>query len=258
MNYSIRASVYKPKKENDDGPVKGFATVVFGNSIKVTNVAILENKATKELFVSMPRYRSNDKDENGDPVYKDVCNPITREFRTELFENILKAFHRATEGEQAVLTVDAADQEVPDFKVSVTPYERDGSQIRGIARIYVNDSFVISNVNVIQGNSGLFVTMPSFKTGRLDENGKEEYRDVCYPVTKAFREALNKAIIEEYGNRKDRSEEDFAEYVAQQKVEEMARDRSGGEGRDGKKENGGSEGKSDDGYYHPDGELPFR
>ena len=42
--------------------------MVFGDSFKITNIAILENKDKGELFVSMPRYRSNERDEsNGVP-----------------------------------------------------------------------------------------------------------------------------------------------------------------------------------------------
>ena len=216
MNYTIRASVYENEKANGMGSVKGFCTLVFGDSFKVTNIAILENKSNGELFVSMPRYLSNEKDENGNQIYKDVCNPITREFREELYTNILKAFERTMSDEKAVLTVDAEDKQSPNFKVSVTPFEREGSQIKGLARVYINDNFIINNVNIIQGSNGLFVTMPSYKTKQVDENGKDIYRDICYPVTKVFREALYKAITDEYENRKGRAEEDFAEYIEQQ------------------------------------------
>lgn len=56
MKYSIR--VNEVKKE--DGNVRGFATVVFGDSFKITNIAIVENKDKGQLFVSMPRYRSRE------------------------------------------------------------------------------------------------------------------------------------------------------------------------------------------------------
>ena len=52
MKYAIK--VNEVKKEN--GNVKGFATVVFGDSFKITNIAIVENKDKGQLFVSMPRY----------------------------------------------------------------------------------------------------------------------------------------------------------------------------------------------------------
>ena len=54
MKYAIK--VNEVKKEN--GNVKGFATVVFGDSFKITNIAIVENKDKGQLFVSMPRYKS--------------------------------------------------------------------------------------------------------------------------------------------------------------------------------------------------------
>ena len=77
MKYAIK--VNEVKKEN--GNVKGFATVVFGDSFKITNIAIVENKDKEQLFVSMPRYKSNERSEDGSAIYKDVCNPITAEFR---------------------------------------------------------------------------------------------------------------------------------------------------------------------------------
>lgn len=62
MKYSVKVNEVKAKEGSN---IKGFATVVFGDSFKITNIAILENKDKGELFVSMPRYRSNERDENG-------------------------------------------------------------------------------------------------------------------------------------------------------------------------------------------------
>ena len=60
MKYSIKVNEVRAR---DGSNIKGFATVVFGDSFKITNIAILENKEKGELFVSMPRYRSNERDE---------------------------------------------------------------------------------------------------------------------------------------------------------------------------------------------------
>jgi len=73
MKYSIKVNEVRAKEGSN---IKGFATVVFGDSFKITNIAILENKDKGELFVSMPRYRSNERDESNGVIYKDVCNPI--------------------------------------------------------------------------------------------------------------------------------------------------------------------------------------
>nr|DAF88970.1 MAG TPA: SpoVG [Siphoviridae sp. ctSA812] len=48
----------------------------------------------------MPRYRSNERDESNGVIYKDVCNPITAEFREELYTNILDAYARIKEPEK--------------------------------------------------------------------------------------------------------------------------------------------------------------
>lgn len=195
MKYSIRVNEVK----NMDGNIRGFATVVFSDSFKVTNIAILENREKGQLFVSMPRYRTNERDENGN-VYKDVCNPITKEFREELYGNILEAYEnlQKQDHEQEREQEREEFRIAPDFTVSVTPFEREGSNIRGLARIYFEDSFIVNNVNILQGKEKLFVAMPSYKTKQTDEHGKPVYQEVCYPVTKEFREKLYKEIISSY------------------------------------------------------------
>lgn len=193
MKYSIRVNEVK----NKDGNLRGFATVVFGDSFKVTNIAILESKEKGQLFVSMPRYKSNERDENGN-VYKDVCNPITKEFREELYGNILEAYENLQKQEQNQERDSQDFRDTPEFSVSVTPFERDGSNIRGLARIYFEDSFIVNNVNILQGKENLFVAMPSYKSKQIDEHGKPVYQEVCYPVTKEFREKLYQEIISTY------------------------------------------------------------
>lgn len=76
MNYSIKLNAVNNPEKN----VKAFATVTFGDAFKLTNIAVVEGKENQP-FVSMPSFRSKERTENNQPVYKDVCNPITGEFR---------------------------------------------------------------------------------------------------------------------------------------------------------------------------------
>ena len=110
MKYSIKVNEVRAKEGSN---IKGFATVVFGDSFKITNIAILENKDKGELFVSMPRYRSNERDESNGVIYKDVCNPITAEFREELYTNILDAYARIREPEKEETQKRDRIQEMP-------------------------------------------------------------------------------------------------------------------------------------------------
>lgn len=195
MKYTVKVN----KVRKNEGSLRGFATVVFGESFKVTNIAILEN-SNGNLFVSMPRYRSSEVDEQNNHIFKDVCNPITKEFREELYNAILDGYENAGRDAGKEEKVQAA--EMPSFAVKVTPFEREGSNIRGLARIYLDDSFVINNVSVLQGKDNVFAAMPSYKTKQTDEHGKAVYQDVCYPVTKEFRENLYGEIIETYKEEK--------------------------------------------------------
>ena len=208
MNYTIKVNVVKTT--NEETKVKGFANVVFGGSFKITNISIMENSKTGDLFVSMPRYRSSELGEDGQPIYKDVCNPITKEFREELYTNILTVYGKAVEDPNAEMKVGTDNQDSkaePDFSVRMHPLDKEGSNVKAVGQIYIGDCFIVNNVNIIEGKKGLFVTMPSYKTKRLDDDGNAVYQDICYPVTKDFRDKLFNAVQYAYAAEKDKTTE---------------------------------------------------
>ena len=92
MKYSIKVNEVRAKEGSN---IKGFATVVFGDSFKITNIAILENKDKEELFVSMPSYKTTQVDEQGKPIYQDVCYPVTKDFREKLYNEIISEYEKA-------------------------------------------------------------------------------------------------------------------------------------------------------------------
>lgn len=69
---------------------------------------------------------------------------------------------------------------------------RPEGNVRAFASINLNDCLAIRNVKVMDSAKGLFVAMPSYKA----RNG--EYKDICFPVTKEFREQLNQAVVDAY------------------------------------------------------------
>ena len=56
----------------------------------------MENR-NRECFVSMPSYRTKTVDEDGNPVYKDICYPATKEFRQAINEAAIKMFKESDE-----------------------------------------------------------------------------------------------------------------------------------------------------------------
>ncbi|WP_313181519.1 SpoVG family protein [Lacrimispora sp.] len=218
MKYSIHVNEVKTKESN----IKGFATVVFGDSFKITNIAILENPERHQLFVSMPRYRSSERDENGGVIFKDVCNPITKEFREELYDNILEAYENVINQGKEQGQIEKEQSEMPEFSVKVTPFERDGSSVCGLARIYFDNQFIVNNVSILQGKDKLFVAMPAYKTRQIDEQGKAIYQDVCYPVTKEFREKLYGEVMKTYEEEKEKKQEEQKDKNDLQKEKEKS------------------------------------
>ncbi|MFI3173134.1 MAG: septation protein SpoVG family protein, partial [Eubacteriales bacterium] len=97
--------------------------------------------------------------------------------------------------------------DMPAFRTVVTPFERGASNIRGLGRIYLEDVFVINNVSVLQGKESMFVAMPSYKTNQKDQQGKDIYQDICYPVTKEFRSVLHGEVVNAYEVAKEKQED---------------------------------------------------
>lgn len=69
---------------------------------------------------------------------------------------------------------------------------RPEGNVKAYASINLNGCFAVRNVKVLESSKGLFVSMPSYRSG----NG--EYKDICFPVTKEFREQLNSAVLDAY------------------------------------------------------------
>ena len=217
MDYSIQLNAVNNPEKN----VKAFATVTFGDCFKITNVAVVKGH-NDVAFVSMPSFKSKERTEYNEPVYKDVCNPITSEFRAELYDDILELYGEMEQSGKTEVIRTAENSAEPEFRVAVTPFEREGSNIRGLARIYFDDCFVVGNVSVIQGKDKEFVAMPSYSVKKNGRDGKTQYHDVCFPVTKEFREKLYDAIIECYQQEKEKIMNQGMEQAASQSIEMAA------------------------------------
>ncbi len=77
----------------------------------------------------------------------------------------------------------------------------------GYAGVTINDMFAVQGIRIINGENGLFAAMPSTK------DSKGEYRDVCFPTTKEFREQLNSAVLEAYAHAKEQERPSVKEQI---------------------------------------------
>ena len=78
--------------------------------------------------------------------------------------------------------------------VNVRKIEKEGSRMRGIASVLLDDSFAVHDIRIIEGEKGLFIAMPSKKTPT------GEYRDIAHPINPEVRAMLEEAILDAYEN----------------------------------------------------------
>ena len=65
-------------------------------------------------------------------------------------------------------------------------------KLKAVVSITMDDEFVVHDIKVIEGEKGLFIAMPSRKTG------EGEYRDIAHPINSETRDLLQKTILEHY------------------------------------------------------------
>jgi stage V sporulation protein G len=65
-------------------------------------------------------------------------------------------------------------------------------KLKAYVTVTFDDCFVIHNVKIIEGKSGVFIAMPSRKTRSGD------YKDVAHPIHPEFRTKLQAQILGKY------------------------------------------------------------
>ena len=117
-------------------------------------------------------------------------------------------------------------------EIRIFSKEGQDKKLKAYATVTFDNVFVVRNIKVIQGSSGLFIAMPSrkmkhpcpkcnfknetaskfcnqcgsalqsFPEGRMIkpsvEDVKAEHRDIAHPITQQFREYLESKILETY------------------------------------------------------------
>lgn len=92
-------------------------------------------------------------------------------------------------------TPETAVVEAPEdlkLDVRVRPIAPMGNLL-AFANVTIGGCFKIDGFRICSSEKGLYVNMPS------TQDGKGNWKDVCWPVTADFRRRLNEALIEGYG-----------------------------------------------------------
>lgn len=103
---------------------------------------------------------------------------------TNVYKLKIKAFEKKIEKEGRI--------KMKITNVEVKKVEKEGSRLRGVANITLDNCLAIHNIRIIEGSKGLFVAMPSRKT----EEGK--YVDLVHPINSETRKMFEEEIMAKY------------------------------------------------------------
>ena len=78
---------------------------------------------------------------------------------------------------------------ITDIRIRKTSTE---GKMRAVVSVTFDDTFVVHDIKIIDGNEKMFVAMPSRKTPT------GEFKDIVHPITSEMREELQNAIIAKY------------------------------------------------------------
>ncbi|MDD5045265.1 MAG: septation protein SpoVG family protein [Candidatus Omnitrophica bacterium] len=120
-------------------------------------------------------------------------------------------------------------------EVRIFPKDSPDKKLRAYATVTFDNVFVVRNIKVIEGSTGLFIAMPSRKvkhpcpkcnfkneskskycnmcaaqlpliqrpvTPSDVNNLQSEHKDIAHPITQTFREYLQKTVLEAYEKQK--------------------------------------------------------
>lgn len=119
--------------------------------------------------------------------------------------------------------------EITEVRISLREHE--GKRLKAYATVTFDNSFVVRNIKVIQGNSGLFVAMPARKMKQFcprcgkkvemdsrycsncgaqmppqkepDANRQSLHQDLAHPINQQFRDYLQSKVLDAYHDKKN-------------------------------------------------------
>ena len=75
--------------------------------------------------------------------------------------------------------------------VRIRKIEKEG-KMKAVVSITIDEEFVIHDINIIEGEKGMFIAMPSRKTA------EGEYKDIAHPIKSSTRELIQNLILQKY------------------------------------------------------------
>ena len=79
--------------------------------------------------------------------------------------------------------------QITDIRVRKITIE---GKMKAVVSVTFDEIFVVHDIKVIEGEKGLFIAMPSRRSG------DGEYRDIAHPINSEMRDKLQREILRKY------------------------------------------------------------
>ncbi|MCL2177049.1 MAG: septation regulator SpoVG [Firmicutes bacterium] len=76
---------------------------------------------------------------------------------------------------------------ITDIRIRIV--KKDEHKLKAVASVTIDDSFVVHDIKIIDGNDGYYIAMPSRKT----PDG--EFKDIAHPLNTPTRDKLKQQVL---------------------------------------------------------------
>lgn len=132
--------------------------------------------------------------------------------------------------------------EITEVRISLREHE--GKRLKAYATVTFDNSFVVRNIKIIQGNNGLFVAMPARKIKQFcprcgkkvemdnrycgscgvslpppkepTSDRQSIHQDLAHPINQQFRDYLQSKVLDAYHDKKNSPSEESSEEAEKQ------------------------------------------
>lgn len=94
------------------------------------------------------------------------------------------------------------------------------SATKAYASITLDKMFAVHGLKVVEGQKGLFVSMPNYSY--QDRDGNTQYKDIFHGITRSAFEAVQKTVLNAYNNAVNQSQQTEIEIGEDDEAEELS------------------------------------
>jgi len=188
------------------GNTVAFASVAVDDLVAIRGIRVVEGE--KGLFVSMPQSFDKNTEE-----YHDIAFPMYKELRDDIKHGVLDEYE-----EKAALAPEERGYEKPEkntagdldvsgikLDVRVYPLKEPQGNTKAFAGVAIDEMITIRGIRVVEGEKGLFVTMP-----QSHDKKTNEYHDIAFPIVGDLRKEIKNQVLAKYEAKEKSADKSLA------------------------------------------------